>query len=69
MTPLIVFLHTAAGKRIGAQSTDDTTTALHTALQQPGVTIAVLRLAALVQKGGALDRLRTEGVMVTEPPI
>ena len=68
-TPLIVFLHTAAGQRIGAQSTDDTTNALRKALQQPGVTVAVLRLAALVQKGGALDRLRTEGVSVTEPPL
>ena len=68
-TPLIVFLHTPAGQRIGAQSTDDTTTALRTALAQPGVTVAVLRLAALVQKGGALDRLRAEGVSVTEPPL
>ncbi len=68
-TPLIVFLHTPAGQRIGAQSTDDTTNALRTALQQPGVTVAVLRLAALVQKGGALDRLRTEGVSVTEPTL
>ena len=31
--------------------------------------MAVLQLAALVQKGGALDRLRAEGVMVTEPPL
>ncbi len=68
-TPLIVFLHTPAGKRIGAQSTDDTTAALRTALAQPGVTVAVLRLAALVQKGGALDRLRAEGASITESAL
>ncbi len=68
-TPLIVFLNTPTGKRLGAQSTDDTTTALRAALAQPGVTVAVLRLAALVQKDGALDRLRAEGVAVTEPPV
>ena len=66
-TPLIVFLHTPTGKRLGAQSTSDTTTALRAALAQPGVTVAVLRLAALVQKDGALDRLRAEGVAVTKP--
>ena len=68
-TPLIVFLHTPTGKRLGAQSTSDTTTALRAALAQPGVTVAVLRLAALVQKDGALDQLRAEGVSVTEPPL
>lgn len=68
-TPLVVFLHTATGRRIGDRSTDDTTGALRSALGRPGVTVAVLRLAALVQKGGALDRLRAEGVAVTEPPL
>ena len=66
-TPLIVFLHTPSGRRIGDRSTDDTTAALRSALDKPGTTVAVLRLAALVQKGGALDRLRAEGVSVTEP--
>ena len=66
-TPLIVFLHTPSGRRIGDRSTDDTTAALRSALDKAGTTVAVLRLAALVQKGGALDRLRAEGVSVTEP--
>ncbi len=68
-TPLVVFLHTPTGRRIGDRSTDDTTEALRSALGAPGVTVAVLRLAALVQKGGALDRLRAQGVAVTEPPL
>ncbi len=68
-TPLIVFLHTPTGRRLGARSTDDTSDALRSALARPGVTVAVLRLAALVQKGGALDQLRAEGVSVTDPPL
>ena len=68
-TPLIVFLHTPAGRGLGARSADDTTEALRSALAKPGVTVAVLRLGALVQAGGALDRLRAEGVAVTEPPL
>jgi hypothetical protein len=68
-TPLAVFLHTPSGQRIAARSVDDTTDALRKALATPGTTVAVLRLAALVQKGGALDRLRAEGVSVTEPPL
>ena len=68
-TPLAVFLHTAAGREIGARSVDDTAAALRAALDRPGSTLAVLRLAALVQQGGALDRLRSEGVSVTEPPL
>ena len=68
-TPLVVFLHTPTGQRLGAQSIDDTTNALRSALAKPGTTVAVLRLAALVQSGGALDRLRAEGVTVTEPPL
>ncbi len=68
-TPLAVFLHTPTGRRIGARSVDDTTAALRSALATPGTTVAVLRLAALVQKGGALDRLRAEGVSITEPPL
>ena len=64
-----MFLHTPSGRAIGARSTDDTTDALRSALARPGVTVAVLRLAALVEKGGALDRLRAEGVSVTEPPL
>ncbi len=68
-TPLVVFLHTSAGQRLGARSVADTTDALRSALVRPGTTVAILRLAALVQKGGALDRLRAEGVAVTEPPL
>ena len=68
-TPLVVFLHTAKGRQLDARSIDDTTDALRSALARPGTTVAVLRLAALVQRGGALDRLRAEGVAVTEPPL
>ena len=68
-TPLAVILHTPTGQRIGARSIDDTTAALRSALAKPGTSVAVLRLAALVQSGGALDRLRAEGVTVSEPPL
>ncbi len=68
-TPLAVFLHTPMGQRLGARSVDDTTAALRSALAKPGTTVAVMRLGALVQQGGALDRLRAEGVSITEPPL
>ena len=68
-TPLMALLRTPSGKRLGERSTDDTTQALRAALDKPGVTVAVLRLAELVERGGALDRLRAEGVSVTEPPL
>jgi hypothetical protein len=68
-TPLVVLLHTPAGRQTYDRAVDDTTDALRSALQKPGVTVAVMRLASLVQQGGALDRLRHEGVDVTEPPL
>jgi hypothetical protein len=68
-TPLIVLLHTPAGRLTYDRAVDDTTDALRSALGRPGVTVAVMRLAALVQQGGALDRLRAEGVEVSEPPL
>ena len=67
-TPLVVLLHTPAGRQTYDRAVDDTTDALRSALQKPGVTVAVMRLAALVQQAGALDRLRAEGVEVSEPP-
>lgn len=68
-TPLIVLQHTLTGRRLGARSIDDTTAALRSALAGPGTTLVLLRLAALVEKGGALDRLRAEDVSITEPPL
>lgn len=68
-TPLVVFLHTNAGRQTYARAVDDTTDALRSALEKPGVTVAVVRLADLVQRDGALDRLRVQGVEVTEPPL
>ena len=68
-TPLAVFLHTSSGRRIAARAVDDVTEALRSALKTPGVTVAVLSVGGLVQQGGALDRLRAEGVEVSEPPL
>ena len=68
-TPLIVFLHTPTGRILGARAIDDTTAALRSALADPGVTVAILRLTDLVEDGGALDRLRRDGVLVTEPAL
>lgn len=66
-TPLVVFLHTPTGRALGARSVDDTTQALRSALEKPGVTVAVIRLTDLLQRGGVFDRLRADGVAVTEP--
>ena len=60
-TPLANFLHTSAGRQTYDPAVNDTTDVPRSALAKPGVTVAVLRLAALVQQGGALDRLRAEG--------
>ena len=66
-TPLIVFLHTPTGKALGLRAVDDTTQALRSALDKPGVAVAVVRLGDITQPGGAFDRLRQEGVSITEP--
>lgn len=66
-TPLATFLHTPTGAELGRRAVDDTTGALRSALARPGVAVAVVRLDDLLQRGGALDRLRGEGVSVTPP--
>lgn len=45
----------------------DTAAALAAALDRGGRTVAVLTLGALLKRGGALDRLRAAGAMVTTP--
>ncbi len=49
------------------RSVDDTVDAISDALATPGKTVAIFPLAPLLRKGGALDRVRAEGVAVTSP--
>ena len=45
----------------------DTAAAVEAALDRGGTTVAVLTLGALLRRGGALDRLRAAGAVVTTP--
>jgi hypothetical protein len=56
------------GAALMERSITDSVDAISEALQQPGRTVAVVPLAPWLRKGGALDRLRAQGVMVTAPP-
>ena len=55
------------GAALMEQASDDAVEAITDALAAPGKTVAVLPLAPLLRKGGALDRLRAQGVSVTAP--
>ncbi len=55
------------GAALMEQASDDAVAAISDALAEPGKTVAVLPLAPLLRKGGALDRLRAQGVSVTAP--
>lgn len=55
------------GAALMEQATNDAVDAISDALAVPGKTVAVLPLAPLLRKGGALDRLRAQGVSVTAP--
>jgi len=55
------------GAALMERATDDAVDAISDALAVPGKTVAVLPLAPLLRKGGALDRLRAQGVAITTP--
>ena len=55
------------GAALMEQAADDAVDAITDALAAPGKTVAVLPLAPLLRKGGALDRLRAQGVVITTP--
>ncbi|MBP2160052.1 MULTISPECIES: TraB/GumN family protein [Asticcacaulis] len=55
------------GSALIEQSVSDTASAIDTALNRPGKTVAVVPLSPWLRKGGALDRLRGRGVSVTSP--
>ena len=51
-TPLIVFLHTPSGRRIGDRSTDDTTAALRSPSTRPGPQLRCCDLRLLSRREG-----------------
>lgn len=55
------------GAALMERSIVDSVDAISDALRQPGRTVVVVQLAPWLRKGGALDRLRAQGVMVTAP--
>lgn len=55
------------GAAMMERSVDDTVDAIDEALTHPGKTVALFPLAPLLRKGGALDRLRTQGDAITSP--
>ena len=62
-----LLLRTPAYKANAARSVEDTIEVIHQALDTPGTTLVLLTLTSLVRQGGALDRLRAEGVEITAP--
>ena len=66
-TPSTPLRQTPTYQKLDARSVDDTVAALNSALERPGTTVALLSLTNLARRNGALDRLRQEGVSVTEP--
>lgn len=67
-TPGTVFRYSATYRALDALAVDDTVAALDAALARSRPTFALLSLSTLARRGGALDRLRAQGVAVTEPP-
>ncbi len=55
------------GAALMERSIGDAVDAISEALQQPGRTVAIVPLAPWLRKGGALDRLRAQGVTITAP--
>ena len=55
------------GAAVMERSVVDAVDAIEDALQSPGKTVAIVPLAPLLRKGGALDRLRAKGVAITSP--
>jgi uncharacterized protein YbaP (TraB family) len=62
-----LLLHTPVFQALAARSIDDTVSAIDHALSQPGTTLELMSLPSLAQKDGALDRLRAQGVEISEP--
>ena len=52
---------------IDARSIDDTVAAINTALGESGQTVVFVDIGILLRQGGVLDRLKAEGISVTDP--
>jgi uncharacterized protein YbaP (TraB family) len=55
------------GAALMERSVTDAVDAISDALAVPGRTVAIVPLAPWLRKGGALDRLRAQGILVTAP--
>ena len=55
------------GTALMQRSVDDTVAAVVAAMNTPGKVVAVVSLAVLLRKGGALERLRAQGYTVSSP--
>lgn len=62
-----LLLRTPAYQANAAKAVDETVAAIRQALDARVPTLAVLTHTSLVHQGGALDRLRAEGVEISEP--
>ena len=49
------------------RSIDDTVDAINEGLSRPGKTVALFPLGPLLRKGGALDRLKGQGITISSP--
>ncbi|OYW26606.1 MAG: TraB/GumN family protein [Caulobacter sp. 12-67-6] len=61
-------LRSPGGAKLLEQQISQSANALSSALNRPGVTVAVVDLAFLLPANGVLDRLKAGGATVTSPP-
>ena len=57
----------SAGQAFSVRADEDIVVAIDAALSQTGVSVTAFQLDGFARRGGAIDRLRTQGVVVTEP--
>ena len=66
-SPATLLRAATAGQALGLRADDDNVTAINAALAETGESIAAFPLDGFAGRGGAIDRLRAQGVVVTEP--
>lgn len=58
---------TEIGKALSSRSEDDIVDAINTALAGHGLSVTTASLDDFARRGGAIERLRAQGVVITEP--
>jgi len=58
---------TPAGHVLASRAEDDLVKSINTALETPGVAVTTFDINRFAERDGAIDKLRAEGVQVTEP--